>query len=99
MTLSSTRGNHKYQILRTERKERPERIEGRIKRDIRGWIGWDFIEECANLCKYPLAVLLTFLTGGRASEILDYTHARAVELLTGTASTTSVLEIHKSNIL
>jgi len=57
---------------RVERVERVERIETRIKRDIRGWIGWDYIEECVELCDEPLAVLLPFMTGGRASEVLDY---------------------------
>lgn len=61
-------------------RERVERVETRIKRDIRGWIGWDYIEECVELCEYPLAVLLAFITGGRASEILDYSRGMFADM-------------------
>ena len=63
-----------------EREEREEREEGRIKRDIRGWIGWDFIEKCVGLCEDPLAVLSTFMTGGRATDILDYTRGMFADM-------------------
>lgn len=67
-------------IKREERVERVERIETRIKRDIRGWIGWDFIEECVELCDNPLVVLSIFMTGGRATEILDYTRGMFTDM-------------------
>ena len=57
-------------LPRRVRTTRPRRELTRIKRDIRGWIGWDYIEECANRCEDPLAVYLLFETGGRATEVL-----------------------------
>ncbi len=62
------------------REDRIERAETRIKRDIRGWIGWDYIEECVSLCENVLAVLLLFLTGGRATEVLDYTRGMFADM-------------------
>lgn len=86
MASSSSLEKDKYQLLqekranRPERAERQEREESRIKRDIRGWIGWDFIQNCADLCVNPLAIILTFLTGGRAIEVLDYTRGMFADM-------------------
>lgn len=67
---------------RTERepRERRERGETRIKRDIRGWIGWDYITECVDLSENPLVILALFVTGGRATEVLDYTRGMFADM-------------------
>lgn len=70
----------KSRVERVENVERREREETRIKRDIRGWIGWDYIAECVELCDNPLAVLTPFITGGRATEILDYTRGMFADM-------------------
>ena len=50
---------------------RKERMETRLQRDTRGWIGWDYITEVANLSENPTLIQGIFLTGGRATEMLE----------------------------
>ena len=57
--------------IKERRKVRKLRHETRIKKDIRGWIGHDYIKRAADLSDYPLLVITIFLTGGRATEILE----------------------------
>ncbi len=52
-------------------KERLERKETRITRDIKTFIGWEFIDQVADLSANRSLVICLFLTGGRATEILD----------------------------
>lgn len=52
----------------------------RIKRDIRGWIGWDYIEECTNRSSNPTLIMAIFLTGGRATEILELTRGHFADM-------------------
>ena len=58
-------------VYRRERKERVERKETRIKRDVKTFIGWSYIEKLVELSAYPEVVIGLFLTGGRASEVLE----------------------------
>lgn len=51
--------------------EREETRKTRIERDITGWIGWDYIEKCVDLCGNPFLAMAIFLTGGRATEVLE----------------------------
>jgi len=51
-------------------RERRERVATRIKRDIRGWIGWDYIEKVVDRANKPDIIMALFLTGGRATEVL-----------------------------
>ncbi len=65
---------------RKERTLRRRRELTRIKRDIRGWIGWDFIEECAKRSKDPALVMAIFQTGGRATEVLELTRGHFADM-------------------
>lgn len=52
----------------------------RIRRDIRGWIGWDYIETLVHLCENPGLILVAFMTGGRATEILELTRGHFADM-------------------
>lgn len=56
--------------IRRERKRRPQT---RIERDIRGFIGWDYIEDVSKLSEDPINIAGLFLTGCRATEYLELT--------------------------
>ena len=58
-------------IQREERKERRERKETRITRDVRTFVGWGYIRKIVKLCSFPELVMAIFLTGGRATEVLE----------------------------
>lgn len=58
-------------VLRKERKERRERKETRITRDVRTFVGWKYIEKLVDLSSLRELVTAVFLTGGRASEVLE----------------------------
>jgi len=64
---------------RKERKERRERKETRIEQWVRTFVGWAFIKEVVHLSDFPELIMGLFLTGGRASEILDLTTRMFVE--------------------
>ncbi len=59
---------------------RTRRELSRIRRDIRGWIGWDYIERVVELCENPGLILVTFMTGGRATEILELTRGHFADM-------------------
>lgn len=67
-----------YEILLSRSK--PPVFDTRIRKDIRGWIGWDYIKEMIKICTQPLVLLLLFLTGGRATEVLKLTRAHFSDL-------------------
>jgi len=52
----------------------------RIRRDIRGWIGWDYIAKLVKLCEEPGLILVAFMTGGRATEILELTRGHFADM-------------------
>lgn len=60
-------------LKRIERIEREERKETRIERDVKTFVGWSYIEKIVEQSDHPELVVGIFLTGGRASEILDLT--------------------------
>ena len=65
---------------RKERGDRRRRELTRIKRDIRGWIGWDYIEECAKRSIDPALIMAIFETGGRATEVLELTRGHFADM-------------------
>ncbi len=65
---------------RERKRERTRRELARIRRDIRGWIGWDFIEECTKRSKDPALIMTIFLTGGRATEVLELTRGHFADM-------------------
>ena len=67
-------------MMREVRKTRDIREETRIKRDIKGFIGWDYIERIVDISSMPSLTMALFLTGGRATEILELTRANFADI-------------------
>lgn len=65
---------------KTRRTGRVSRELTRIRRDIRGWIGWDYIIKLAELCEEPGLILVAFMTGGRATEVLELTRGHFADM-------------------
>ena len=51
--------------------ERRERKETRLERDVKSFCGWSYIKELVHLCSFPELIMGLFLTGGRATELLQ----------------------------
>lgn len=61
-------------------KERKLREPTRIKKDIRGWIGWDYIKRFVDLAEYPVLIMALFLIGGRATEVLELERSKNLKI-------------------
>lgn len=66
--------------IRMKRQVRRERLETRIKRDIKGFIGYDFLQKLVDRSERPDAIMGIFLTGARATELLDMTRGHISDI-------------------